>query len=129
MAKVRVDSTGVEARIKHTYDRYEREAYLIFRFYAVEIVKYMMMVQGSAPAETKGAFWTNHTFKAVKAFIANAWQVPSKTMGLTMEYRRTPFYTENLERDFGGRFAALPRLLATFEPLIIADLQKLYGEV
>ncbi len=124
---VRVDTTAFESGIKHTYDKYEAKAFDLFQWYAVEIVKYMMIVQGGVPEGIKGAFWTNHTYRAVKAFLSSAWQVPTKVMGVTMEYRRTPWYTEVLEHGHGGKFAAVPRLIERFEPLIIADLQKLYG--
>jgi hypothetical protein len=126
---VRIKAGYDKSMIQHIFDRYERKAYKIFQYYAIEIVKYMMQVQGSAPAETKGAFWTNHTFKAVKAFMAEAWQVPTKTMGVSLFYRRTPFYTESLENEHEGRFAAIPTLLEVFEPLIINDLKRLYGDM
>lgn len=125
---VRVNTDAFANSIKHAYDEYEKKAYEIFKYYAVEIVKHMMRVQGGAPKGSKGAFWTNHTFKAVNAFLTEAWQVPTKTMGVNLLYRATPFYTDILENGHGGKFAAIPTLMATFEPLIIKDLQILYGE-
>ncbi len=125
---IRVETDQATNAIKHAYDQYEKKAYAIFKFYSIEIVKYMMRVQGNASAGTKGAFWTNHTFKAVNAFMTEAWQVPTKTMGVNMLYRRTPWYTDLLENGHDGRFAAIPTLLKVFEPLIIRDLEILYGE-
>jgi hypothetical protein len=128
MIDVQVNSTAVVRNIRITYEQYERKAYDIFKFYSIEIMKYMMLVQGSVPAETKGAFWTNHTFRAVNAFFAKAWQVPTLVMGVNLSYKPDPWYTELLEHGHDGRFAAIPTLLEKFEPLIIRDLQILYGE-
>lgn len=125
---IRVDSSNVTNNIKHRYEQYESKAFKIFQYYATEAMKYMMAVQGSAAKGTKGAFWTNHTFKAVNAFLTEAWQVPTKTMGVNFLYRRTPWYTDTLENDHEGRFAAIPTMLERFEPLIIRDLQALYGD-
>ena len=63
-----IDNVG--NRIKNTFEEYEREAFLIYKYYAAEIVKYFIAVQTSQPAEMKAEFWTNHTFKAAKSFFS-----------------------------------------------------------
>ena len=127
-----VGEANIKRRIKQTFAEYERQAYDIFAFYAAEIMRYFAQVQLSVAAETKGEFWTNHTFKAAQAFFAKAFQVPGKggtaLMGVTLAYTADPFYTEVLEFGHGGFFAAFPSLIERFFPMIIEDLKKLYGD-
>lgn len=121
-----VGTAAVVARINATFASYEREAYNIAKFYAGQITAYFMQVQGSAGAEQKGAFWTNHTFKAVQGFFAQAYQVPGANIGITLG--NTTSYTKYLEENYGGKYAALPTLIERFYPLYIADLKRLYGD-
>jgi len=124
VAKIRfINMSVVNARIKLAFDEYEREAYNIFKYYAIEAMIYFNSVQTSAGAEQKGAFWTNHTFKAATGFFAKAFQVPGN-MGLT--FANSTSYAVDLEEGYEGRFASFPTLLARFEPLIMADLRTLY---
>jgi len=127
MISYRIDTYPFQRRIVAVFETYERKAYDIFAHYATEAMKYMQMVQGNAGKGERGAFWTNHTFRAVEAFFAKAWQVPTKRIGVNFKYKPDPFYTDILETGHGGRFAALPTILKVFEPLIIKDLQRLYG--
>lgn len=123
---------GVERTIdsiKASFDDYERQAYDIFKFYAGEIMAYFTVNQTNVPAEIKGAFWTNHTFKAAKSFFTKAYQVPSKYIGMNLNYHSDPFYTKYLEFGHEGRFSAIQPLLDRFYPLVIHDLQVLYGEI
>lgn len=121
---------GVGNRIKDTFEEYNREAFNIFKHYAAEIVKYFIRVQTSLPAEMKGEFWTNHTFKAAKSFFAHAYQSRGETIGLIMDYDTSLApYVEYLEFYYGERFAALPHLLDMFFSMIEHDLKVLYGEI
>lgn len=115
--------------IKDTYDEYNHEAFDIFKYYAAEIIKYFLRVQANLPAEVKGEFWTNHTFKAAKSFLAHSYEEKDK-IGLIMDYdiNLAP-YVEYLEFYYGERFAALPHLINQFYPMIEHDLQVLYGEI
>jgi len=106
----------------------EEELLKIFEFYAGEVVVYFLSVQGSAPKESKGAYWTNHTFKAVKAFFAEAYKRDNELV-LNMEFnKRIASYVEFLEEGHSGRFASLPSLVAKIAPLIIRDVKLLYGD-
>jgi len=120
-----VNTAAVVGRIGIVFDRYEAEAFKIFKFYAAETLIYFMQVQGAAPAESRGKYWTNHTFEAVQGFFAKAFQVPGR-MGITLA--NTTSYARNLEEDYGGEFAAFPDLMERFYPLIIEDLKRLYGD-
>jgi len=122
-----VGEANVKRRIKQSFEVYERDAYNIFKFYAAEIMRYFAQVQLNVAVETKGSFWTNHTFKAAKAFFAKAWQVPGY-MGVTLAYTKDPWYTEVLEYGHNEFFAAFPSLIKRFWPMIIADLKNLYGD-
>ena len=125
-----IGEAAVTKRIKVIFDEYNKEAYNIFKAYAAEIMVYFMEVQGNIPAEVQGKFWTNHTFGAVMGFFAQAWQVPhgsEAAIGLTLG--NTTWYAELLENDYGGRFASFPHLLERFQPMIMFDLQMLYGEI
>jgi hypothetical protein len=121
-----VGMAAVVTRISKTFDEYERESYNIFAHYAAEAMKWFIQVQGSASAETKGMFWTNHTFEAVRGFFAKAWQVPGARMGIT--FANDTWYAKNLEEDYGGRFASFPAMVDRFLPMIEADLKRLYGD-
>ena len=105
------------------------EAFDIFKFYAAEVVKYFLLVQASLPAEVKGEFWTNHTFKAARAFFAHSYK-EKDIIGLIMDYETNLApYIKYLEFYYGKRFAALPPLLERFYPMILHDIQVLYGDV
>lgn len=120
----------VNKHIKDTFDEYERYAFDIFKHYAAEIIKYFLNVQTIIPAETKGEFWTNHTFKAAKSFLAHIYQSDEKTIGLIMDYdTNLAPYVKDLEFYHDQRFAALPSLLNKFYPMIEHDLKMLYGEI
>ena len=127
---IKLDYSDAVARITENLDAKEKEAYKIFKYYAAEIMQYFMHVQGSAPAETKGAFWTNHTFKAVEGFIAYAFTTPNavngRNIGLTLKNKT--WYAVYLEHGHGGKFASFPTLLEVFYPQIEADLKILYGD-
>ena len=103
-------------------------AFDIFNHYAAEVVKYFIQVQTEIPAETRGDFWTNHTFKAAKAFFTST-RRDKDSMVLTMTYNlsKAP-YIEDLELHYQQRFAALPSLLNKFYPMIVKDLKMLYGD-
>lgn len=123
-----IDNVG--NRIRNTFDEYSHEAFLIYKYYAAEIVKYFITVQTSQSAEVKAEFWTNHTFKAAKSFFARAYQSQGKIIGITLNYNTSlaPYVTY-LENYYGGRFAALPSLIDKFYPMIEHDLKVLYGEI
>lgn len=104
------------------FDSYEREAYNIMKYYAIEAMKYFDYVQGSVPAEEKGMFWTNHTFQAAQGFFAKTYQVPGR-MGIT--FGNTTWYAKKLEEGFDGRFASFPTLLLRFYPMVLHDLQQI----
>lgn len=120
-----VNTAAIADRIVLEFARYEREAYDIIKFYAAEAMAYFMQVQGSIPAESRGEFWTNHTFEAVQGFFAKPFQVPGK-MGLT--FANSTSYAKYLEENYNGEFAAFPKLLARYYPLIERDLKILYGD-
>lgn len=119
-----VNQAAVASRIRIEYERRHKEAYAIMQFYAIQAMIYFKEVQTDTPAEERGAFWTNHTFMAATGFFAKAFQVPG-SVGLT--FANTTSYAKDLEEGFDGRFASFPTLLAKFEPLILRDLQILYG--
>lgn len=123
-AKV-VGAAAVKTRILMQFEQYDRDFYEVFKYYAGEAMLYFMSVQGSAPAEEPGMFWTNHTFGAVQGFFAKAFQVPGQ-MGIT--FANTTWYAELLENDYGGRFASFPTLVDKFVPLILADLKYITGD-
>lgn len=107
-----------------------REAFNIFKYYSAEVVKYFFRVQGNLPAEVKGQFWTNHTFKAAKSFFAQAYELENNRTGLIMDYDTSLApYVKYLEFYYGERFAALPALIDKFYPMIMHDLKVLYGEI
>ncbi len=125
--KVRtVGTAAVAERIKITFDEYEREAFKIMQSYAAEAMVYFAAVQTRVGSEQKGMFWTNHTLRAAQDFFAKAYQVPG-SMGVTFANSRD--YAVYLEQDYDGRFASFPTMLSRFMPLIMHDLQILYGEI
>jgi len=115
---------GIKAEVKD----YEKEIEQIFQWYANQAVLYFIAVQTSAPAETKGAFWTNHTFKAARAFYTKVIYITGDSVRLIFTYEKDPSYTRALEYDFDERFAALPTMLARFAPMVIKDLKTLFGD-
>lgn len=116
--------------IKNAFDEYEREAFNIFKYYAAESVKYFTTVQTSGAAEVKAEFWTNHTFKAAKSFLAKSYQTKGERISLIMDYDTSLApYVKYLELYYSERFAALPVLLNKFYPMIEHDLKVLYGEL
>jgi hypothetical protein len=120
---------GVGKDISDTFDDYYDYTYDIFNHYAAEIVKYFIRVQTEVPAEVKGQFWTNHTFKAAKSFFAHAYR-ENDIIGLIMDYETSLApYVKYLEFYYGERFAALPSLIEQFYPMIEHDLRVLYGEI
>lgn len=126
MGKIKfVNQAVVSKRIVQQFESYDREAYEIFKYYAIEAMIYFDTVQTSIAAEEKGMFWTNHTFKAATGFFAKAFQVPGR-MGLT--FGNTTSYAKRLEEDFGGKYAAFPHMLERFWPMILRDLRILYGD-
>lgn len=120
-----VNAAAVSDRIVVAFDRYEREAYNIMKFYAAQATAYFMQVQGSVGPEQRGKFWTNHTMKAVEGFFSKAFQVPGN-IGVT--FANSTFYAKYLEENYDGKYAALPTILETFYPLILRDLKVLYGD-
>lgn len=122
---------NVNNYIEDTFDEYAKYALDIFKHYAAEVVKYFLTVQLEVPAETKGEFWTNHTFKAAKAFFAHSWvNTDERAIVLTMDYdENLAPYVASLELEHNKRFAALPHLLIMFYPAIEHDLKVLYGEI
>ena len=106
-------------------ERKNKEALEIMKFYAVQAMIFFATVQGSAPAENMGEFWTNHTFKAVEGFFADAWATKDK---ITLRIANATWYAERLENDFGGKFASFPTIIAEIVPHLIEDLRFLYGE-
>ena len=128
MSNVRIiGEANLVARISQTFDEYNREAYNIFKWYAGEAATYFAREQTSLGPEARGEFWTNHTMKAAEAFFTKAWQVPGR-MGVSFAYTKEPWYTSELEEEFGGKYAALPKIMARFYPLIMRDLAILYGD-
>lgn len=121
-----IGEAAVVDRIKVAFDEYEKEAYKIFQYYAGEMMIEFAMLQKSIPAEQRGAFWTNHTFKAANNWLAKAWQVPG-SMGITVANFQD--YAERLETDFEMRFASFPYFMDKYEPFILHDLRVLYGEI
>lgn len=114
--------------VEDEFKERNNEAFDIFKFYAAEVVKYFLLVQANLPAEVKGEFWTNHTFAAAKAFFAHAYK-ETDTIGLIMDYKLSLApYIKYLEFYYGEKFAALPKLLRRFYPMILDDLKTLYGD-
>ena len=106
----------------------EKETIAIFNFYKVEVLKWFQMAQGSAPSETMGRFWANHTFKAVEALFTEVIQSKGEII-LNIEYNtKHADYVKYLEYDNEGRFAALPTILDKFSDALIRDIKLLYGD-
>ena len=114
--------------IDKDFRAYEKEIDKIFQWYANEAVLYFIAVQTSAPAESKGAFWTNHTFRAAKAFYTNVFKVDKEFIALEFTYKKDVDYVKYLEHDHDERFAALPAMLAKFAPMIMKDIRSLFGD-
>lgn len=123
---VESNEAAIKRYFKIQVDKKEQEAHKIFKFYAAQAMTYFMQVQGSAGAEEKGMFWTNHTFGAVQNFYAKAWRVPKNIIGLT--FGNNIYYAKYLEYGHEGRFASFPTLVDRFYPMILNDLKVLYGD-
>ncbi len=126
------DSSGAYIHVKKTLNAKNQEAFKIFAKYAADIMAYFATVQGSAPAESQGAFWTNHTFKAVEGFFVYPFSTPMsgdlkfRNVGLTIKNKT--WYAYFLEFAHDKRFASFPKLLEVFLPKIEADINVLYGQ-
>lgn len=126
--QVIIDVNGLDHVIRRQFDEKKVETLAIFNYYKIEVLKWFQMAQGSAPAETMGRFWTNHTFKAVEALFTEVIQSKNEIV-LNTEYDlNKAHYAKFLEEDFNGRFAALPSILDKFADALIRDIKLLYGE-
>lgn len=122
------DITGDVGKIEKETHTFEQEIQQIFKWYSVQAVLYFNAVQTSAPAEAKGAFWTNHTFKAARAFFTDVIYIKNDSITLKFAYDQEPEYVKYLEYYNDERFAALPTMLERFAPMMIRDLKSLFGD-
>lgn len=116
---------NINVYTKEQFEKRRRKALRIFAYYAAEAMRYFIAVQYKVAAETKGEFWTNHTFNAAAGFLAGEYQ-RSDAMGL--RFSNTTWYAASLEFGYEGRFASFPTMLGKFAPVIIKDLKHLYGD-
>ena len=113
--------------IEDSFRSREEETYRIFNHYAAEAIRYFIRMQGSE------AFWTNHTFKALKSFFAKAFARKGElVLGFyydgSARNKKGVEYTQFLEGGHEGRFAALPSIVNEIAPMLIKDLKVLYGD-
>lgn len=122
-----INQGDIKTRLSEFFESYSKEVFNLYKEYAQYIEQYFWEQQGSAPAEERGRYWTNHTFRAANGFYAKAYQFFGKEVGIEMG--NETWYAYNLEHDYGGRFAAFPDLIAQFAPQMEDALDRIVGRI
>lgn len=125
---IKVDTTNAIKVIDDTFNAKERQAFKIMQYYAAQIMIYMSQVQASAPKESRGKFWTNHTFKMISSYLATPFiRNESNEIGISIINR--VWYAKFIEYGHELRFASFPTILEKFAPLVYADMKTIFKGV